>query len=55
MTNGAHDTPGLLRTPSWGPEHSWEEGRQIVDQAVEKIKLLFLLQGAQAALSAWAG
>lgn len=55
MTNGVGYTAGLLATPSWGPGHCWEEGRQVVDQATEQIKLLFPLQGARAALSTWAG
>lgn len=54
MTSGVHDTPALLRTLSWGPGRGWEEGRQVVDQATEQIKLL-LVWGAWAALSAWAG
>lgn len=50
MTSGVGDTAGLLATPSWGPGHCWEEGRQVVDQTTEQIKLLFQLRGARAAV-----
>lgn len=46
---------GLLVTPRLGPGHGWQQGRQVVDQATEQIKLVFPLRGARTALSTWVG